>query len=80
MRRSAGQVHGSIIAMHGGSMRGLGLLAALAQVGTGSRTTAVSSQGQGSVRDNIVTVLGSRVAEGLQPLSLSLPSGASVSG
>ena len=50
------------------------------QVGTGARTTVVSSQGGHSVYDNMVTVLGSRAAEAMQPLEASTPSGACISG
>ena len=40
----------------------------------------VSTQGSPTLRDNIVTVFGSRVADGLEQLSVEGPSGASISG
>jgi len=52
----------------------------LRQVGRGARSTVVSTQGAASVRDNIVTVFGSRVADGLEPLGAEGPSGARIAG
>jgi len=49
-------------------------------VGRGARSTVVSTQGAASVRDNIVTVFGSRVADGLEPLGAEGPSGARIAG
>jgi hypothetical protein len=50
------------------------------QVGRGARSTVVSTQGAASVRDNIVTVFGSRVADGLEALGAEGPSGARIAG
>lgn len=57
-----------------------GRCSAWQQVGAGARTTVVSSQGQSSVLENIVTVLGSRAAESMQPLEAAIPSGACLRG
>lgn len=50
------------------------------QVGRSARTTVVATQGSPTLRDNIVTVFGSRVADGLEQLTVEGPSGASISG
>ena len=50
------------------------------QVGRSARTTVVATQGSATLRDNIVTVFGSRVADGLEQLTVEGPSGASISG
>ncbi|KAK9825372.1 hypothetical protein WJX81_005933 [Elliptochloris bilobata] len=49
-------------------------------VGRAARTTVVSTQGSPTLRENIVTVFGSRVADGLEPLIVEGPSGATISG
>ena len=50
------------------------------QVGRSARTTVVATQGASTLRDNIVTVFGSRVADGLEQLRVNGPSCASISG
>ena len=40
----------------------------------------MATQGAATLRDNIVTVFGSRVADGLEQLSLDGPGGSSISG
>lgn len=55
-------------------------IAVLWQVGRSARTTVVATQGSPTLRDNIVTVFGSRVADGLEQLRVDGPSGASISG
>eukprot|EP00887_Chlorella_sp_A99_P005158 scaffold40.g5158.t1 len=43
------------------------------QAGAGGRATVVATQGAASVRDNIVTVFGSKAAEAVEPLSVEVP-------
>ncbi|KAK9915857.1 hypothetical protein WJX75_005272 [Coccomyxa subellipsoidea] len=50
------------------------------QVGTGPRTRIISTQGLASMRDNIVTVFGSRTAEALVALDESSTDGISMHG
>lgn len=45
------------------------------QAGNGPRSTVVSTQMTESVRDNIVTVFGSRTADGLEALEASAGGG-----
>ena len=40
----------------------------------------VATQGAATLRDNIVTVFGSRVADGLEQVNIEGPSSASISG
>lgn len=50
------------------------------QVGTGPRTRMLSTQGLTNMRDNIVTVFGSRTAEALVALDGTLAEGLSMHG
>ncbi|PSC67581.1 DNA mismatch repair PMS1 isoform X3 [Micractinium conductrix] len=45
------------------------------QVGSGARTTVVNTQCGVSVRDNILTVFGSKAAEGVEPLQVEVEEG-----
>ena len=51
-----------------------------AQIGTGTRTKALSTQGGQGMRDNIANAFGPRTAEALMPLDASLGDIAKVSG
>ncbi|KAG0603735.1 hypothetical protein M758_10G116800 [Ceratodon purpureus] len=50
------------------------------QVGKSGRTTIVQTQGSGSVKDNIITVFGSKTATCLEPLDLLVSDGCRVEG
>lgn len=50
------------------------------QVGKSGRTTIVQTQGSGSVKDNIITVFGSKTATCLEPLDLVVSDGFRVEG
>lgn len=50
------------------------------QVGKSGRTTIVQTQGNGSVKDNIITVFGSKTATCLEPLNLFVSDGCHVEG
>jgi DNA mismatch repair protein PMS2 len=50
------------------------------QVGKSGRTTVVQTQGSGSVKDNIITVFGSKTATCLEPLDLLVSDGCRVEG
>ena len=52
----------------------------LLQVGTAARSTVLSSAGGKSLKDNIVNVFGSRLADGLTPLTAAAESGCSLVG
>ena len=53
---------------------------AAAQVGTGARTKVISTQGLASMRDNIVTIFGSRTFEALTPVSVEADDGLAIHG
>ena len=50
------------------------------QVGTGARTKVISTQGLASMRDNIVTIFGSRTFEALTPLDGNIADGLTIQG
>ena len=50
------------------------------QVGTAARSTVLSSAGGKSLKDNIVNVFGSRLADGLTPVTAEAESGCSLVG
>lgn len=50
------------------------------QVGKSGRTTVVQTQGSGSVKDNIITVFGSKTAACLESLDLVVSDGCRVEG
>jgi DNA mismatch repair protein PMS2 len=50
------------------------------QVGKSGRTTVVQTQGSGSVKDNIITVFGTKTATCLEPLDLVVSDGCRVEG
>ncbi len=56
------------------------MLTQSAQVGTGPRTRMLSTQGLTNMRDNIVTVFGSRTAEALVALDGTSAEGLSMHG
>ncbi len=49
-------------------------------VGHAPRSTVVHTQGAGTLRDNIITVLGAKAVAGLQPFEAALPHGCTASG
>ena len=50
------------------------------QVGTGARTKVISTQGLASMRDNIVTIFGSRTFEALTPVNVDASDGLAIHG
>jgi hypothetical protein len=50
------------------------------QVGTGARTKVISTQGLASMRDNIITIFGSRTFEALQQLDGETADGIAIEG
>ena len=53
---------------------------ACTQVGTAARSTVLSSTGGKSLKDNIVNVFGSRLADGLVPVNAETPCGSKLEG